>query len=227
MTDGHTLRSFDTALSDIDAKFARMGEKVVVMVENAVGAIVKQDRRLALSIVEADLEVDEMFEELRSDCFDVILKFQPVARDLRQVMSIEHAVGDLERIGDHAKNMAKAVISAEAPGDMGSDSHLSELAALVVASLRQVLQAMEARDSAAAGRVIAGDAKIDALNATIFDKAMVEVADASSAAAPRIRLLFMCKALERIGDHATNIAEEVRFLTRGLPAGATRSDMSG
>ena len=226
MTD-HTLKSFATALSDIDAKFARMGERVVDMVEKAVAAIVTQDRRLALSVVETDLEVDGMFEEIRADCFDVILKFQPVARDLRQVMSIEHAVGDLERIGDHAKNMAKAVISAEAPVDVGPDSHLSEMAALVVASLRQVLQAMAARDSASAGRVISGDARIDALNETIFDRAMVEVAEAMSAAEPQIRLLFMCKALERIGDHATNIAEEVRFLARGMPAGATRSDLHG
>lgn len=227
MTETHTLRSFDAALAAIDAKFAAMGERVIEMVETAVTAIARQDRRLAMAVVETDLDIDRLFEELRADCFDAILRFQPVARDLRQIMSVEHAVGDLERIGDHAKNMAKTVIAAQSPTDSGSTGHLTELSALVAAVLRDVLHAMATRDSAIATRVIAGDAKIDALNAMIFDRAMVEVADGTCDAGARIRMLFTCKALERIGDHATNIAEEVLFLTRGQPAGATRAEVPG
>lgn len=223
----HTLRSFDAALAGIDTEFSSMGEKVVEMTACAIAATVKQDRHLALSVVESDLDVDKSFEDLRAACFDTILRFQPVARDLRQVMSIEHAVGDLERIGDHAKNIAKGVIAARAPAEVDADGRLTALSELVVATLRDVLHAMAARDSVIANRVIAGDAKIDALNAAIFDAVMVDVADGSTHAETRIRQLFTCKALERIGDHATNIAEEVLFLTRGVPSGATRSEMHG
>ena len=223
----HTLRSFDAALANIDRDFQSMGNTVVEMTANAVAATVKQDRHLALSVVETDLDVDRAFEDLRAACFDTILRFQPVARDLRQVMSIEHAVGDLERIGDHAKNIAKGVIEAQVPGEVDADGRLSAMGNLVVATVRDVLHAMAARESVIANRVIAGDAKIDALNASLFDAILVDVADGSGQAETRIRQLFTCKALERIGDHATNIAEEVLFLTRGVPAGATRSDMHG
>jgi len=223
----HTLRSFDAALANIDKDFQSMGNRVVEMTANAVAATVKQDRHLALSVVESDLDVDKAFEDLRAACFDTILRFQPVARDLRQVMSIEHAVGDLERIGDHAKNIAKGVIAAQVPEEVDADGRLSAMGTLVVATVRDVLHAMAARDSVIANRVIAGDAKIDALNASIFDAILVDVADGSAQAEKRIRQLFTCKALERIGDHATNIAEEVLFLMRGVPAGATRSDVHG
>ena len=224
--EAHTLRSFDAALSRIDQKFSRMGEQVVGMVQDAIASIADQDRRRALSVVESDLEVDRQFEELRAECFDAILRFQPVARDLRQVISVEHAVGDLERIGDHAKNMAKMVIAAPVPVDVGSDEHLKQLTTLVMASLREVLTAVANRDPSGAHNVVSGDEAIDALNSAIFDRIMVEITDSALASDAKVRLLFTCKALERIGDHSTNIAEEVLFMTRGMPASATRSDIS-
>lgn len=106
----YTLRSFDAALAGIATDFRHMGAKVVEMTANAAASIVKQDRHLALRVVESDLDVDKAFEDLRAACFDTILRFQPVVRDLRQIMSIEHAVGDLERIGDHATNIAEDVL---------------------------------------------------------------------------------------------------------------------
>lgn len=219
------LRSFEAALADIDATFNATGNRVVEMTANAVAETLRRDRHLALSVVESDLEVDKAYEDLRAGCFDTILRFQPVARDLRRVMSVEHAVGDLERIGDYARNIAKSVIAAQVPAVIDADGRLKALGDLVLSALRDVLHAMATRDSIIANRVIAGDAKIDALNAAIFDAVLVEVADGSARAEKRIRQLLTCKALERIGDHATNIAEEVLFLTRGVPAGATRSDL--
>lgn len=225
MPETHTLRSFDAALQGIDRDFGRMGESVQEMTQNAVTAIVRQDRRLALSVVENDLDVDRMFEALRADCFDAIVRFQPLARDLRQVMSVEHAAGDLERIGDHAKNLAKSVIASTGGTDPDAEAQLGALAGLVIDGLRDALNAMARRDTDLAARVIAGDRKIDALHASVFDKAMVAMAGGKTSAARWVPVMFACKSLERIGDHATNIAEEVLFLTRGMPAGATRGEV--
>lgn len=224
VVEKHILRAFDSALQRIDGDFFRMGESVVKMTEDAVNAILRQDRHLALSVVEHDLDVDRMFESLRSDCFDAIIRFQPLAGDLRRVMSVEHAVGDLERIGDHAKNLAKSVIGSTAPAEPGQGSHLTELSALVIASLRNALIAMATPDSEIAAQVISGDRKIDALYAVVFDKAMVAMAGGSRPVSHWVPMMFACKSLERIGDRATNIAEEVLFMTRGMPAGATRVD---
>lgn len=111
VVEKHTLRSFDTALQGIVRDFSRMGESVVKMTEDAVNAIMRPDRQRALSVVENDLDVDRKFEALRAHCFDTIIRFQPLARDLRRVMSVEHAVGDLERIGDRTTKLAGEILS--------------------------------------------------------------------------------------------------------------------
>lgn len=122
----HTLKSFDEALDALVADFAEMGRRVNEITLNATRRYCRPDRQLALSVVDGDLEIDAMFERIRAGCFDTLVRFQPVARDLRLVMGIEHAVGDLERAGDHATNIAEEVLymtRGVPPGATRTDHH--------------------------------------------------------------------------------------------------------
>lgn len=220
----HLLKSFDASLEGLLVAFKRMGVMTAEICAIATKAYLTADDALALDAVNRDLDIDEAFEELRAECFDILLRFQPVAKDLRQVMSIEHAVGDLERAGDHAKNIAKRVISFPGLEVAGAEAAaVKELSAIVTKAVEDSVGAMTDRSITDAKRVIAADTKIDAHHDAIFDTSMVALKKRPSNAQSHVQRLFVAKALERIGDHATNIAEEVLFLTRGMPPGATRA----
>lgn len=222
--NSHMLKSFDASLEGLLVAFKRMGDLTSENCAVATRAYLSADDALALDAVNRDLDIDEAFEQLRASCFDILLRFQPVAKDLRLVMGIEHAVGNLERAGDHAKNIAKRVISNPDFATAGGDARaVEELSGIVSNAIDLSVTSMIERSAADAKRVIASDAKIDAHNKAIFDAAMVALRAHPKDAHKHVQRLFVSKALERIGDHATNIAEEVLFLTRGMPPGATRT----
>lgn len=225
MTDRpHLLRSFDAALDALFKEFKRMGDMTSENCAIATRAYLTADDALSLEAIRRDLDIDAAFEQLRADCFDMLLRFQPVARDLRLVMGIEHAVGNLERAGDHAKNIARRVVSN--PDGVTADrdaQDIEALAGIVTRAIGLSVSAMIERSAADARQVIAADASIDARNAAIFDAAMVGLKTDPRHAQRHMQRLIVSKALERIGDHATNIAEEVLFITRGMPPGATRT----
>lgn len=223
-SDPHLLKTFDASLEGLMTAFKRMGALTAENCRVATRAYLAADDALALEAVNRDLDIDEAFEQLRADCFDVLLKYQPVARDLRLVMGIEHAVGNLERAGDHAKNIAKRVISTPGLGVAKSDAGAVEsLSDIVAQALELSVTALVVRSAVDAKRVIASDARIDAHTDAIFDAAMVALKKYPQDAHTHVQRLFVAKGLERIGDHATNIAEEVLFMTRGVPPGATRT----
>lgn len=220
----HLLKSFDASLAALLEAFKRMGDMTATNCAVALRAYLDTDDVLALRAVKGDLDIDEAFEQMRADCFDILLRFQPVAKDLRLVMGIEHAVGDLERAGDHAKNIAKRVIANAGNTLSGADADTIEaMSASVSKAITLSVDALINRSAADAKQVIAADAKIDAQNDAIFDAVIVALKQQPAAAQTHVQRLFVSKALERIGDHATNIAEEVLFLTRGVPPGATRT----
>lgn len=224
MANQHMLKSFDDALSGMAKNFGSMGALVADNCAMAAQAFLEADSDLALKVVNRDLDVDILFEQMRAACFDVLVRFQPVARDLRLVMGIEHAVGDLERAGDHAKNIAKRLISNPSRKIEGQDAlQIGQLAEHVIQSLRLAVAAVSDRNTEDAKSVIVADAMIDARHDAIFDSVMVQLRQLKADAPWLVQRLFVAKSLERIGDHATNIGEEVLFLTRGMPPGATRT----
>jgi phosphate transport system protein len=225
MTDtSHLLKSFDASLDGLLNDFKAMGELTAQNCSLAIKAYLSTDAALALEVVNRDLVIDDAFEKVRSDCFDALLRYQPVAKDLRLIIGIEHAVGDLERAGDHAKNIAKRVISNAAPAMADADARaIDDMAAIVTKAIETSVAAMTARAAEDARAVIVADEHIDARNDAIFDAAIVALSQAPADANTQVQRLFVAKALERIGDHATNIAEEVLFLTRGIAPGATRT----
>ncbi|PJE37771.1 phosphate transport system regulatory protein PhoU [Pseudooceanicola lipolyticus] len=220
----HLLKSFETALEVLRQSFKRMGTMTAENCSLATSAYLASDEPRALEAITRDLDIDTAFEELRADCFDVLLKFQPVAKDLRLVMGIEHAVGNLERAGDHAKTIARHGIAKPArkmaPAEAGQ---IADMAALVARTLELSVTALVDNSTEAAKQVLVTDERIDAYRDAVFDAAMVALGQGRAQAQASVGRLFVATALERIGDHATNIAEEVLFVSRGIPPGATRT----
>ncbi|WP_421917746.1 phosphate signaling complex protein PhoU [Mameliella sp.] len=220
----HLLKSFDDGLEGLRRSFRRMGNMAADNVTQATVAYLAQDEAPALEAINRDLDIDAAFEQVRAECFDVLLRFQPVARDLRLVMGIEHAVSNLERAGDHAKTIARHVISAAGPAKPQSqDRQIKDMAGLVSHTLSLSVTALVTQSTELAKQVLASDARIDAYKDAVFDAALASLKQDPGEAQAHVSRLFVATALERIGDHATNIAEEVLFLSRGVPPGATRT----
>ncbi|WP_163851720.1 phosphate signaling complex protein PhoU [Pseudooceanicola aestuarii] len=220
----HLLKSFDAAFADLLDAFRRMGKLTAENCTLATNAYLDADEIRALEAVNRDLDIDAAFEQLRADCFDLLLRFQPMARDLRLVMGIEHAVGNLERAGDHAKNIARHVIAAPGLTLRPEEARqIADMAGLVVRTLDQAVIAMVEHATEAAKQVITTDTRVDAYKDAILDGVMVTLRQHPAQARQHVGRLFVATALERIGDHATNLAEEVLFVSRGMPPGATRS----
>jgi phosphate transport system protein len=222
--DPHTLRSFDDALNALTAGFVAMGEHTCEMLNEAGRAMLDGDPAIARAVVEADMEVDRQFEALRSQALEVITRFTPVASDLRRVIAVEHAVGDLERIADHAKNSAKRVISNPVAAlDPKGQPIFSRFHAQVLGAVEDVVDAFGRVDVDLARTIIRGDRAIDEMHDDFFNAVVADLRTGTSdRALTNVHLLFVAKNLERVGDHATNIAEEILFMARGEPAPATR-----
>lgn len=222
MNEPHTLRTFDQALEALSGGLVGMGEEVCEMIDRAGKVMLDRDLAVAARLVEQDLEIDRQFGDVRARCLDTLTRFHPVARDLRQVMAVEHAVGDLERVADHAKGIAKRVISGQGAALSGPRAEMfGKLVAASLGALEDALDAFARQDPDMAERVIRGDRAVDALHDDLFHSVIADLR-ANEGAEQDVQLLFAAKSLERIGDHATNIAEEAMFMTRGDQPGATR-----
>lgn len=221
----HTLKAIDLALNSLVASTIGMGERVQEMVAEAGKALLARDVELARRVVEQDHTVDQEFEAIRAACIQALTRYHLVATDLRQVIAIEHSAGDLERAADHAKSIAKRVIS-------GYDAEMSEQATVlfsrlhtaVLGALEDANDALMRGDADLARRVVRGDRQIDVFHDDLFHLVIAGMKRPGTRTPSDINLLFAAKSLERIGDHATNIAEEAMFMKKGEAPSATRVD---
>ena len=221
----HTLKSFDVALSALMALTVHMSEQVQVMVTEAGKALLTHDVDLARRVVENDLLVDRDYEAIRAQCLDILTRFHPVAGDLRQVIAIEHSAGDLERASDHAKSIAKRAISGfDGAMTEQASALFTRLHAAVVGAIEDANDALVRRDPDLAQRVIRGDRQIDEIHDDLFHLVMAAPKRSAARMPSDVHLLFAAKSLERIGDHATNVAEEAMFMSKGAAPSATRDD---
>lgn len=215
MEKRHTLQAFEQALSDLSAAVLIMTEHVQAMVASAAHVLLDNDLVRAGEVVENDLVVDRELETIRARCLDILVRYQPVAGDLRQVIAIEHSAGNLERAADHAKNIAKRAI-ADRNSRISADAAelFRQLHAAVLGALEDANDALVRRDVDLAHKVVRGDSRIDVLHDDLFHLVLAGSRRDTSKLKSDIHLLFAAKSLERIGDHATNIAEEVIFMSR-------------
>jgi phosphate transport system protein len=223
----HTVSSFDQDLEHIDGLVREMADLSGAMVRASIHALLEADTAAAQRIVSEDTVMDAKQRELDDRAITLIAKRQPMAQDLRAVLGAIRMAGDLERIGDLAKNVAKRVGAIGEGTTPRSLSHgIDEMATLVLAQIKGVIVAYQARKPADLRTLRVDDEKIDIKYTAVFRELLTYMMEDPRNITTCTHLLFCAKNLERIGDHVTNIAENAHFVLTGeqLPANRPKLD---
>ena len=212
----HIVSSYDKELERLDLKVAEMGGLAEELLGRAFEALERRDPARAAAAVAQDAIIDQLERDLQEQAVLLVARRQPVANDLRHVLTVLKIAGDLERIGDLAKNIAKralAVASETHPKPLLTGlKHMTEHA---LGQLKDVLDAFSTRDSEKAMQVWRDDARIDAMYNSIFRELLTYMMEDPRNIGLCTHLLFGAKNIERIGDHTTNIAENIHYLIHG------------
>jgi phosphate transport system protein len=212
----HIVRAFDQELQLLDKRIAQMGGLAERLLAQGFNALERRDPKLAEAAVASDRSIDVLERELQEQTILMIARRQPVANDLRHIMTVLKIAGDLERIGDLAKNIAKRALAVSGESHpkslMLGLKHMTELA---MGQLNDVLDAFAERDAEKALAVWRRDERIDAMFNSLFRELLTYMMEDPRNIGLCTHLLFGAKNIERIGDHTTNIAETVYFLVNG------------
>lgn len=216
MTQSHIMTAYDEELRFLSRRIAEMGGMAEQMAADAVRALVNADAALAQRVISDDAILDAAEREITDKAILTIARRQPVANDLREIMGSIRIASDLERVGDLGKNTAKRVIAVQQSGvpralARGME-HLSELA---LAQLKDVLDVYTTRSAEKAQAIRDRDEEIDAMYTSLFRELLTYMMEDPRNITSCTHLLFCAKNIERIGDHATNIAETIYYMTTG------------
>ncbi len=215
--NNHIVTSYDVEFAELDRATAEMGGLAEKLLADAFAALSRRDPRLAAAAVASDGDIDRLERQLQERAITMIARRQPMANDLRHIFSVLKVAGDLERIGDLAKNIAKRalVLSSENHPKplINALGHMTELA---LRQLKDVLDAFINRDGAKALTVWRSDAGLDLLYNSVFREQLTYMMEDPRNIGLCTHLLFAAKNIERIGDHTTNIAENINYLVTGL-----------
>jgi phosphate transport system protein len=212
----HTAKAFDTDLQDITRKVAEMGGLVEQQIADAIQALVGRDLEMGERVIAIDPQIDNLQREIEEKAILTIARRQPMAVDLREVVGAMRVCNDLERSGDHAKHLGKRVVALD--GDFYPQKLIrgvEHMAELVSAQLKQVLDSYASRDLAAALTVWKGDEEIDSMCTSLFRELFTYMMEDPRNITFCMHLMFCAKDIERMGDHATNIAETVYYMIEG------------
>ncbi|MFU0504959.1 phosphate signaling complex protein PhoU [Pseudaminobacter sp. NGMCC 1.201702] len=212
----HTVTSFDEELGAIDRLIRDMGDLAETMVDSAIRALLQSDPILSQRTISDDAIMDARQRELDDRAITLIAKRQPMAQDLRAVVGAIRMAGDLERIGDLAKNIAKRVNAVgEAPTPRNLAHGIEAMSTLVLAQIRGVVENYVSRQAEALPQLRAADEQIDARYTAVFRELLTYMMEDPRNITACTHLLFCAKNLERIGDHVTNIAENAYYVMTG------------
>ena len=217
MNTEHTLRSYDEELRRLRNTIAEMGGLAESQLAAAIEAVTKRDSALAESVVAGDEKVDALERELDNLALRVLALRQPVARDLREIFAALKIASDLERICDYAANVAKRALTLNQLRPVRPIYALPRMASLAQLLVKDVLDAYVARDAEKAYFVWIRDEELDEMYSSLFRELLTYMMEDPRNITPSTHLLFMAKNIERIGDHATNIAEDLYYLVHGVP----------
>jgi phosphate transport system protein len=211
----HTVKSFDNEISQLRGLIAEMGGLAEVAIRDAIDALVHRDEDKARVVVANDPRIDALEAEVDRLAVRIIALRAPMADDLREVIAALKISGVVERIGDYAKNIAKRVTSFERAGKIEPLTLIPAMAEIVQGMVRDVLNAYGARDAQLSVEVIHRDEKVDNFYNSIFRNLVTHMMENPATISDAAQLLFVARNLERIGDHATNVAEMVYFAATG------------
>ena len=214
--ENHIMKQFDEELEEIRTRLMEMGGKVEQQLQNAVKAVTDADSKLAEEVISGDQSIDSMEVDIDEACILIIARRQPAASDLRLVMMVTKAVNDLERIGDEAKKIANhAVILAEQSGSAEGYTEVRHMGASVPRMLANALDAFARFDVDAAMRTLEEDKQIDLEYKTALRELVTYMMEDPRSISRVINVLWVIRSLERIGDHAKNLCEQIVFVVKG------------
>lgn len=215
MAENHTVKAFDEDISKLRGLIAEMGGLAEVAIADAVDALSRRDEAKAQLVVAADAKLDALEAEVDQLAIRIIALRAPMADDLRDVIAALKISGVVERIGDYAKNIAKRVKELNSKGTIEPLTLIPAMADIAQGMVRDVLNAYAARDSQLAMEVIARDEKLDNFYNSLFRNLVSHMMENPATISTAAHLLFVARNLERIGDHATNVAEMVYYAATG------------
>ena len=214
--ENHYMKQFDEDLEEIRTRLMEMGGKVEQQLQNAIRAVTEADSQLADEVINQEKLVDTMEVDIDEACILIIARRQPAASDLRLVMMVTKAVNDLERIGDEAKKIAKhAIILAEESAASEGYTEVRHLGQSVLGMLSNALDAFARFDVDAAMRTLEEDRQIDLDYKTALRELVTYMMEDPRSISRVINVLWVVRSLERIGDHAKNLCEQIVFVVKG------------
>ena len=215
----HTLSAFDMDMLRIRDLIRQCGALASRQISDAVEAMMQRDVAAAGAIAAIDEQVDALQAVIELDALNTISRRSPQADDLRELFSAIKIVGDLERVGDYAKNIAKRTVALSGTAVAQPETAMPQIARMVTGMVEDAVKAYIGRDADLARDVIERDAKVDEAYNDLFHSTVLTIAESTDRIAQGAHLLFVGKNLERVGDHATNIAEITYFSVTGRTFG--------
>ncbi len=202
---------FDEQLLELNKEMIEMGNKIIQSIKNAIEALVARDENMAKAIMESDAEVDHLQKKIEGICFNLLIQQQPVARDLRTVTAAMKMVTDMERIGDHAADISEMTILMGQNSQIDKFEHISQMATETMIMLNHSIEAYVEKNVIKAKEVIEHDDIVDDLFVEAKKDVIELILNSPSEGEGATDILMIAKYFERIGDHATNIAEWVIY----------------
>jgi phosphate transport system protein len=215
MAENHTVKAFDNEITQLRGLIAEMGGLAETAIAKAIEALIQHNEELGQKVVADDAKLDALEAEVDQLAVRIIALRAPMADDLRDVIAALKISGVVERIGDYAKNIAKRVGEIERQKNFEPLTLIPTMAEIAQGMVRDVLNAFAARDQHLAVNVIERDEKLDNFYNSIFRNLVAHMMENPSTISSAAQLLFVARNLERIGDHATNVAEMVYYAETG------------
>ncbi len=227
-TAEHIVKAFDEQLEELRRTIVRMGGMVEAELSGAVEALIRRDSEMARRIIESDKEVDVLEQKVDEQVIRLLALRQPMAVDLREVLCALKVATDLERIGDYACNIAKRVMALSQMRPIRSMHSPKRMARLVQSQIQRVVDAYVERDGEKALEVWRGDEEVDEMYTSLFRELLTYMMEDPRDITAGTHLLFVARNIERIGDHATNVAEYIYYLDTGewISFGRPKADTS-
>jgi phosphate transport system protein len=218
----HIIKSYDEELDRLSKMIVEMGGLAESQLADAIEAVAKRDSDLAARVIQDDEKVDQLERDLDNLAIRLLALRQPMARDLREIVAALKIAADIERICDYAANVAKRSIALAQSPPVQLVYALPRMAHLALLLVTDVIDAYVARDANKAIAVWNRDEELDEMYSSVFRELLTYMMEDPRNIGACTHLLFMAKNIERIGDHATNIAENLYFLVHGTPLTAAR-----
>jgi phosphate transport system protein len=217
MPDQHIIKSYDQELDRLNKMIVEMGGLAESQLADAIEAVTKRDSDLAARVIQDDEKVDQLERDLDNLAIRLLALRQPMARDLREIVAALKIAADIERICDYAANVAKRSIALAQSPPLQLVYALPRMAHLALLLVKDVIDAYVARDADKAIAVWNRDEELDEMYSSVFREFLTYMMEDPRNIGACTHLLFMAKNIERIGDHATNIAENLYYLVHGTP----------